>query len=110
MRDHTSRNDGENLVYSRNLFEPFTTASKGIFTQPKSGIAYSGVGQVIDTNNQFVFPILKAEPTTYSYNAERNEVSKASGDALTLVSGYQTRKNQRVSISGSLGLCSNENI
>ncbi len=59
-----------------------------------------------------MFPILRAEPTTFSFNQEKNsgEFSKNSGEALTLVSGYQTRNNQRVSISGSLSMCSNDNF
>jgi oligosaccharyltransferase complex subunit beta len=101
-----------NVVYSRNLFEPFTTTSKGIFSKSELSIAFSGIGQVLDPNNQFVFPILRAEPTTFSFNEEKNsgDISKTSGEALTLVSGYQTRNNQRVSISGSLSMCSNDNI
>jgi hypothetical protein len=99
-------------VYSNNFFEPFTTTSKGIFSKSERSIAFSGVGQLLDANNQYLFPILRAEPTTFSYNQEKNsgEYSKNSGEALTLVSGYQTRNNQRVSISGSLSMCSNDNI
>ncbi len=101
-----------NVVYSNNFFEPFTTTSKGIFSKSERSIAFSGVGQVLDANNQYLFPILRAEPTTFSYNQEKNsgEYSKNSGEALTLVSGYQTRNNQRVSIAGSLSMCSNDNI
>jgi oligosaccharyltransferase complex subunit beta len=101
-----------NTIYSRNLFEPFTTTSKGIFSKSERSIAFSGVGQVLDQNNQYLFPILRAEPTTFSFNPEKNsgDISKISGEALTLVSGYQTRNNQRVSISGSLSMCSNDNI
>jgi oligosaccharyltransferase complex subunit beta len=101
-----------NTVFSKNFFEPFTTTSKGIFSKNEKSIAFSGIGQVLDPNNQYVFPILRAEQTTFSYNQEKNsgEYSKISGEALTLVSGYQTRNNQRVSISGSLSMCSNDNI
>ena len=114
VRDYSSSDSGANLntIYSRNLFEPFTTTSKGIFSKSERSIAFSGVGQVLDQNNQYLFPILRAEPTTFSFNPEKNsgDISKISGEALTLVSGYQTRNNQRVSISGSLSMCSNDNI
>jgi hypothetical protein len=101
-----------NTVFSKNFFEPFTTTSKGIFSKSEKSIAFSGIGQVLDPNNQYVFPILRAEQTTFSYNQEKNsgDYSKNSGEALTLVSGYQTRTNQRVSISGSFSMCSNDNI
>ena len=99
------------MIYSRNLFEPFTSTSKGIFSQSEKPVAFTGgVAQIIDPENQYVFPILKAEQTTFSLHSDKNEVAKSSGDAITLVSGYQTRGNQRVSISGSLSLCSNDNI
>jgi hypothetical protein len=100
----------KNVVFSKNFFEPFTTTSKGIFSQSEKPIAFSGVGQVLDPSNKFVFPILRAEQSTFSFNQDKNEISKVSGEALTLVSGYQTRKNQRVAVSGSLGLCSNNNM
>mmetsp|Transcript_40170 Transcript_40170/g.38667 ORF Transcript_40170/g.38667 Transcript_40170/m.38667 type:complete len:85 (+) Transcript_40170:355-609(+) len=68
------------------------------------------MGHVLDPLNEFVFPILRAEPTTYSYSKEKSEISTVSGEALTLVSGYQTRANQRASLSGSIELCSNKYI
>ncbi len=99
------------MLYSRNLFEPFTSSSKGIFSQPQSPIAFTGgVAQLIDPSNQYVFPILRAEQSTFSHNADKNTVAKTSGSSIALVSGYQTRGNQRVAISGSLSLCSNDNM
>jgi Oligosaccharyltransferase 48 kDa subunit beta len=80
-------------VYSKNFFEPFTSTSKGIFSESEKPIAFSGVGQIIDSNNQYVFPILRAEHTTFSFNEDKNDVARVSGDAITLVSGYQTRNN-----------------
>lgn len=98
-------------MYSRNFFEPFTTTSKDLFTHSHP-IAFSGVGQVLDSSNEFVFPILRAEQSTFSFNPEKNggDISKVSGEALTLVSGYQTRNNQRVAISGSLSMCSDDSV
>ena len=98
------------MVHSRNFFHPFKTTSRGLFTQHEKPIAFSGVGQIIDSSNKFVFPILRAESSTFSFNAEKNEIAKVSGESITLVSGYQTRNNQRVSVSGSLNLCSNDNM
>ena len=111
VRDYSKNENGKlATVHSKNFFEPFTTTSKGIFSQNEKPIAFSGVGQIIDSSNQYVFPILRAESTSFSFNEEKNEVAKVSGDAITLVSGYQTRNNQRVSISGSLSMCSNDNM
>lgn len=81
------------MIHSKNFFEPFKTTSKGLFSQSDKPIAYSGIGAVLDTQNQFVFPILRAEPSTFSFNGDKSDVSKVSGEALTLVAGYQTRNN-----------------
>lgn len=98
-------------MYSSNFFEPFRTTSKGIFSSSEKPIALNGgLGQTVDPDNQYAFPILRAEQSTFSWNSDKSEVAKSSGEAITLVSGYQTRGNQRVSISSSLSLCSNENV
>jgi hypothetical protein len=97
-------------VQSKNFFEPFTSTSKGIFSQSEKPIEFSGVGQILDSSNQYLFPILRAESSTFSFNEEKGEVARASGDAITLVSGYQTRNNQRVSISVSLSMCSDDRM
>jgi len=112
VRDYSTNTNGNlNFVHSKNFFEPFLTTSKGIFSQSEKPIAFNnGLGQVLDSSNQYVFPILRAEQTTFSYNEENGNTAKASGDGITLVSGYQTRNNQRVSISGSIGMCSNDNM
>ena len=70
------------------MFEPFTTTSKGLFSMPSKPIAYSGIGLSIDPLNEFVFPILRAEHSTFSYNKDKDNLSSVYGDALTLVSGY----------------------
>ena len=108
----------DELIFSHNFFEPLRDHSKTLFSSAHSkaeAIAFSGIGHVIDSNNQvtilfdlkFVFPILKAEDTTYSYSVENTEVSSEVGQALVLVSGYQTRTNQRATLSGSMSMCSN---
>lgn len=54
LRDYTADSiTGDNILYSRNFFEPFKTSSKGIFTtNSDKPIAFTGgVGQVVDSNN-----------------------------------------------------------
>ena len=75
---------------------------------PSNPIAYKGIAHVVDPKNQFVFPILRAEPSSYSYNHEKKSFSKVSGEHLSLVSGYQTRKNNRVILTGSMEMCSDK--
>jgi len=98
----------KNVVFSKNLFSPFLHESKGIFSQSEKPVAFSGVAMTLDPENLFVFPILRAEESTFSFNSEQNEISKISGEQLTLVAGYQARKNQRVATSGSISMCSNQ--
>ena len=78
-----------------------------IVKQPKGYILYEGIGMDIDPQNQYVFPILKADENSYSVNTKTNEVY-ANGDKIKLVSGYQARNNRRVVISGSTNLCSDK--
>jgi len=52
-----------------------------------------GIGMVLDDkkNNKHVFPILRADQASYSYNpqaGERKQVGIVSGQQLTLVAGY----------------------
>jgi hypothetical protein len=64
-------------------------------------------------NNQHVFPILKADRGAFSFNPEapqRMETGVKAGNQLTLVAGYQTRYNQRVVMSGSMRMCSNDDM
>jgi hypothetical protein len=71
LRDHESKfskEHSEEVVFSRNFFEPFKTTSKGIFTIPERAVAFSGIGHIIDPKNEFVFPILRAEQSTFSWN------------------------------------------
>jgi oligosaccharyltransferase complex subunit beta len=67
---------------------------------------------VVDTTNPYVFPILRASESSYSFNtestAEELESKNISGSQLSLVSGYQSRNNHRAVISGSIDMCSDE--
>ena len=89
---------------------PLKSEAKGIFSEPQHPIVYQGLGLTLDSSNSMVFPILRAEPTTFSYSSEKDEVSTVSGEQLTLVAGYQTRINSRVTVTGSMSVCSNTNM
>ena len=75
-------------MYSQNFFEPLRKEVNSLFTIPETPIAFSGVGLNLDPKNNFAFPILRAEPSTFSFNPEQSEISKVSGEQLTLVAGY----------------------
>ena len=56
-----------------------------------------------------MFPILRAEPTTTSKKTKDKSFTQSlSGEQLTLVSGLQTRTNNRATINGSMKMCSDE--
>ncbi len=74
---------------------------------PKNFILYEGIGMEIDSHNNYVFPILKADENSYSINTKTGRVF-GNGEKIKLVSGYQARNNRRVVISGSTAICSNE--
>ena len=94
------RND--EIVVTKNLINvPVITKT------PKNYILYEGIGMDLDPQNQYVFPILKADENSYSVNSKTNEVY-ANGDRIKLVTGYQARNNRRVVISGSSNLCSDK--
>ena len=68
---------------------------------------------MLDTssNNKHVFPILTADAGSYSFNPhveDHMKIGPSSGNQLTLVAGYQTLYNQRLTFSGSMQICSNE--
>ena len=58
------------------------------------GVLYSGIGSLLDPDNQFVFPILRAEKTTVSVTSLDTsdetpyKISQVSGEQLTLVAGF----------------------
>ena len=97
------------MAWSNNIFEPLT---KKVFSPLNRPVLYEdGVGAVIDKDNEQVFPILKADPSGYSFNPkapQRRDTGIVSGQQLTLVAGYQTHYNQRIVLSGSFKMCGND--
>ena len=98
------------MTWSSDLFEPL----ERVFSKLDRPILIEdGIGMVLDNNknNQHVFPILKADQGSYSFNPAgpvRTKTALYSGNQLTLVAGYQTTYNQRISLSGSLKMCGND--
>ncbi len=75
--------------------------------QPKGFVLFEGIGQEIDSSNNYVFPILKADENSFSMSPKTNQYFN-NGEKIKYVSGYQGRNNRRVVISGSINLCSNK--
>lgn len=50
---------------------------------------------------------MKADENTYSKNVNSNEYFN-NGDKIKFVNAYQGRNNRRITISGSINLCSNK--
>jgi len=78
-------------------------------------VFFNGIGSTLDTENPYVFPILRASDSSYSKNAkpdpdatENEESAEFSGQEITLVSGYQSYHNNRAVVSGSTQMCSDE--
>lgn len=78
-----------------------------LFKRPQKHILYEGIGMDLDPQNKYIFPILKADDTSYSINTQTGEVY-TNGERIKLVSGYQARNNRRVIISGSSNICSDK--
>ena len=105
-------------VTSKNIFQPLTNLEVPVFDRfennnSSAGVVFDGVGTYLDPENQFVFPILRAESTTVSVGEGKEEgdpvrISNTSGEQLTLVAGYQTRYNNRAAIAGSTKVCTDE--
>lgn len=74
---------------------------------PKGFVLYEGIGMDIDSHNQYVFPILRADENSYSINEKSGRVYN-NGEKIKLVNAYQGRNNRRVVITGSTSLCSNK--
>jgi len=70
----------------------------------------------LDIKNAHVFPILQGDEHTFATNPEYNKKDDSSasfkvvGSDITLVAGYQSRYNQRVVISGSIDICTDNFI
>lgn len=80
VRDNTQADPS--VVSSKNIFAPLTDLSLPVFDSSSQGIKFSGVGSYLDPENQFVFPILRAEPTTISSvsSGDQKKVSELSGE------------------------------
>lgn len=93
-----SQSKTSNVAWSENVFEPLFN-DHSVFTKLERPVLFEdGVGAVLDStsNNKHVFPILRADAGSYSYNpsaGERKQVGIVSGQQLTLVAGYQTLYN-----------------
>lgn len=110
----TSPSHGE-ILKSNNLFKPLTEMHTPVFTfSNQTQIAFTGIGAILDRENQYVFPILSANLNSYSathyeVTAENPaRISDAQGERLVVVAGYQSRSNHRATISGSMSICSDE--
>jgi hypothetical protein len=86
--------DGE-ILTSNNFFKPLTEHHKPVFSASnETEIAFTGIGSILDHENQFVFPILRAKKNTYSrtqYTEDPDnpaKVSDAQGEQLVVVAGY----------------------
>jgi len=105
----TTAFSSQGVAWSQNLFAPL----ERVMTPLSRPVLFEdGIGMVLDsfTNNQHVFPVLSGDVGTYSKNIDSNgdsSVSISSGNQLTLVAGYQTHYNQRISMVGSIKMCSN---
>lgn len=101
----------DNVVMSKNIFKELTDLQTPVFslTDP---VAFKGIGHSLDPENKYIFPILRAEASTTSKltKDKSHKSSSLSGEQLTLVSGMQTRSNNRATISGSMDMCSDEFI
>ena len=102
----------DNVVLSKNIFSEMTVIDTPVFALDNS-VAFKGIGQSLDSKNKFVFPILRAEATTTIKSVKEGNYlgsSTHSGEKLTLVSGIQTRSNNRGTVSGSMDMCSDSFI
>jgi oligosaccharyltransferase complex subunit beta len=103
--------DKSNVVWTNNINEEV----KKSIVNVDSDIAYEGCGMKLDESNAYVFPILKG---TIDWNGEvppRKTKSKeikrdVAGLDVVAVAGYQSRYSQRVVMSVSITMCSDNFI
>ena len=74
---------------------------------PKGFILFEGIGQEVDSNNNYLFSILKADENSFSINSKTQQFYN-NGEKIKLINGYQGRNNRRVVVSGSINMCSNK--
>uniref|UniRef100_A0A7S3IMK6 Dolichyl-diphosphooligosaccharide--protein glycosyltransferase 48 kDa subunit n=1 Tax=Strombidium inclinatum TaxID=197538 RepID=A0A7S3IMK6_9SPIT len=96
------------LAWSNNMFSPLGR----VFSKLERPVLFEdGIGAIVDTQNEYVFPILKSDPSGYSYHPQASEEKQhgfGAGQQLSLVTGYQTHYNQRIVIAGSIKMCGND--
>lgn len=90
------------IVVTKNII-PVSSVCK----TSKNFILYEGIGQEIDSGNNYLFNIMKADENSYSKSIKGNEYFN-NGEKIKFVNGYQGRNNRRIVISGSINLCSNK--
>eukprot|EP00002_Diphylleia_rotans_P024562 TRINITY_DN4859_c0_g2_i1.p1 TRINITY_DN4859_c0_g2~~TRINITY_DN4859_c0_g2_i1.p1 ORF type:complete len:434 (-),score=94.55 TRINITY_DN4859_c0_g2_i1:295-1596(-) len=85
-----------------------TQAVPVIFSQPKNGILFEGIGHTLDSRNKWATKLLQASDTAYSVVPGSIPSGKIrAGSTIALMSALQARNNARVVIIGSLSLFSN---
>ena len=94
-------NDDE-IIISKNVI-----GITNIFKKPNGYILYKGIAMDLDPQNKYVFPILSGDKNSYSVSRNTGEVY-SNGEHIKLVTGYQTRNNQRVVVLGSTEICSDK--
>lgn len=103
--------DKSNVVWTKNINEDV----KKSIVNVGSDIAYEGVGMKLDETNSYVFPILKG---TIDWSGEiparktkTKEIKRdVAGLDVVAVAGYQSRYSQRVVMSASVSMCSDNFI
>jgi oligosaccharyltransferase complex subunit beta len=77
-----------------------------------NGVAFRGIGHVVDSDNILAVKLLKGNPTTYSADpsAEITDFPENAGPDTSLVSIIQGRSNGRLAFSGSSDMFSNQMI
>ena len=69
-----------NVILSDNLFDPIRSTIADI----NDPVVYHGVGARLDSENDYVFPILSASESTYN----SDDKAKLFGSDITLAAGY----------------------
>lgn len=77
-------------------------------------IAYRGTAFKLDSDNDYVFPILSGDKSvkveSSKDDAKVKKIKNMKGKHMTLVAGYQSRYNQRVVMTGSVDMCTDDFI
>lgn len=95
---------GKNAIDSKPILGAFNGKAQA------NPVVFRGVGQKIAKESILALPVLRGNPSTYSFfpNKAVGETPESMGPQTVLVSAVQGRNNARVVISGSLDLFSND--